>query len=89
VSYTAREVQVVAHHIGVPVAELVERALARYGGIDKLLAEYEAPAPAPIPLFRNPTPTSEHPHIPTEEEILSGVVDAAAHRLDEESTHDE
>lgn len=89
VSYTAREVQVVAHHIGVPVAELVERALARYGGIDKLLAEYEEPAPAPIPLFRNPTPTSEHPHIPTEEDILNGGVDAAAHRLDEESTHDE
>lgn len=40
VAYLAREVEIVAARIGVPTAELVERALARYGGMEKLLAEY-------------------------------------------------
>lgn len=40
VPYLAREVELVAQHIDVPTAELVERALARFGGIEKLIAEY-------------------------------------------------
>lgn len=40
VAYLAREVEIIASHIGVPTAELVERALRRYGGPEKLIAEY-------------------------------------------------
>lgn len=40
VAYLAREVEIIASHIGVPTAELVERALRRYGGTEKLIAEY-------------------------------------------------
>lgn len=40
VAYLAREVKIIAHKIDVPASELVDRALARFGGIAKLLAEY-------------------------------------------------
>lgn len=41
VGYLAREVAIIAEKVGVPVAELVSRALKRYGGIDKLMTDYE------------------------------------------------
>lgn len=40
VPYLAREVEIIAGKIGVPTSELVAHALRRFGGIDKLLAEY-------------------------------------------------
>ena len=41
VPYLAREVEIIAAHIPPSAAELVERALRSYGGMAKLLAEYE------------------------------------------------
>ena len=40
VPYLAREVEIIAEKINIPTAELVGHALRRFGGIDKLLAEY-------------------------------------------------
>lgn len=40
VPYLAREVEIVCARMGVPTAVLVESALRRYGGMEKLLAEY-------------------------------------------------
>lgn len=39
VPYLAREVEIVAQKVGVPTAELVNLALRRYGGMDRLLSE--------------------------------------------------
>ena len=47
VAYLAREVEIIALRLGVPMAEIVGRALTRYGGMEKLLAEYAVSEPAP------------------------------------------
>lgn len=39
VPYLVREVEVIAHRLGIETHELVDRALARFGGIEKLVAE--------------------------------------------------
>ena len=40
VPYLAREVEIIAKRVNVPTAELVDHALRRFGGIEKLLAEF-------------------------------------------------
>ena len=47
VAYLAREVEIIALRLGVPMAEIVDRALTRYGGMGKLLAEYAVSEPTP------------------------------------------
>lgn len=47
VPYLAREVEIVAGRLGVPTAEIVSQALRRFGGIEKLLAEYGPKSEAP------------------------------------------
>lgn len=44
---TVSELERIAHHLQTTPAALVEDALARYGGMEKLLAEYATSEPAP------------------------------------------
>lgn len=41
VPYLAREVEIIGERAGFEVGEVVERALKKYGGMPKLLAEYD------------------------------------------------
>lgn len=47
VPFLAREVELIAAHVHTDAAELVERALKKYGGIEKLIAEYAVSEPVP------------------------------------------
>lgn len=54
--YLAREITIIAKRIEIPVAEIVTRALRGYGGMDKLIAEYQTKSepPANIADYRQP-----------------------------------
>lgn len=41
VPYLAREVEIIAERVGTPTATIVGEALRKYGGIGKLISEYE------------------------------------------------
>lgn len=73
VSYTVKDVHTIAAHLGIPASEIVERALSRYGGLDKLLAESVSDLPPSLEAHRAKKKT---PAEMTEEE-LEGLSNAA------------
>lgn len=72
VSYTVKELETIAARLGIPSGELVERALARFGGMEKLLAEHVSEAPVSLEAHR----TRRTPAEMTEEE-MEGLSNAA------------
>ncbi len=81
--YLAREITIVSEKTGVPAAELVQRALRGYGGIEKLIEEY-APKSEPVANIAD----YRKPDLATapEEELKRGSYAAGA---DEELDQDE